>query len=236
MFPRALSDKRCAVLRPFSSLKLRGRSVLLVGRWTGIVRFSDRFVVFTAGATCLPILERGFAAPNIFGLEQFNADFEGASLCRHPNDPRLGQMPEEVISHYDLVPHCQSIRRRDLCAVLIDSYGPRVFFKCQATEVRSAEHNRENGRFSNAAATIHDRNLERVYSNLSLSNLRLQNDRPTALLCQAQIPGCRSKVRSSYSSKVESSCLKPANWRDEKTGDAGVKCKRSRSFEGNARS
>src|SRR6266853_1757798 len=29
-------------------------------------------------------------------------------------------------------------------------------------------------------------------------------------------------MRSSYSSKVESSCSKPANWLDERTGDAGV--------------
>src|SRR5438034_8722352 len=43
---------------------------------------------------------------------------------------------------------------------------------------------------------------------------------------------CRSKMKSSYSSKVESSCSKPANWPDEQTGDAGVKHEGSGSAEG----
>src|SRR5947207_3154263 len=43
---------------------------------------------------------------------------------------------------------------------------------------------------------------------------------------------CRGKVRSSYSSKVESSCSKPANWLDERTGDAGGKHEGSGSAEG----
>src|SRR5213595_62902 len=40
--------------------------------------------------------------------------------------------------------------------------------------------------------------------------------------CQGKTSECHSKMRSSYSSKVESSCSKPANWPDERTGDAGV--------------
>ncbi len=48
------------------------------------------------------------------------------------------------------------------------------------------------------------------------------------------VPQCRSKVRSSYSSEVESSCSKAANWSDDKTGDAGVKRKRPRLVEGAA--
>src|SRR5213596_1309934 len=43
---------------------------------------------------------------------------------------------------------------------------------------------------------------------------------------------CRSKRRRSYSSKVESSCSKPANCRDERTGGAGVEHEGSGSIEG----
>src|SRR5437660_10229400 len=46
---------------------------------------------------------------------------------------------------------------------------------------------------------------------------------------------CRSKMRSSYSSKVESSCSEPAKCRDERTGDAGVEHEGSGSIEGVAR-
>ena len=46
------------------------------------------------------------------------------------------------------------------------------------------------------------------------------------------LSACHSKMRSSYSSKVESSCSKPANWLDERTGDAGVKHEGSGSAEG----
>src|SRR5206468_2189523 len=41
-------------------------------------------------------------------------------------------------------------------------------------------------------------------------------------VAQSRTRSCHSKMRSSYSSKVESSCSKPANWPDERTGDAGV--------------
>src|SRR5213592_1855625 len=54
--------------------------------------------------------------------------------------------------------------------------------------------------------------------------------------CQGKTSECHSKMRSSYSSKVESSCSKPANWPDERTGDAGVKHEGSGSAEGFARS
>src|SRR5207247_456195 len=46
------------------------------------------------------------------------------------------------------------------------------------------------------------------------------------------LSACHSKMRSSYSSKVESSCSKPANWLDERTGGAGVKHQGSGSAEG----
>jgi len=49
------------------------------------------------------------------------------------------------------------------------------------------------------------------------------------------LANCRSKVRSSYSSKVESSCFEPANCRDEPTGDAGAEYERSGSIESIAR-
>src|SRR6266571_1742881 len=42
-------------------------------------------------------------------------------------------------------------------------------------------------------------------------------------------------MRSSYSSKVESSCSEPAKCRDERTGDAGVEHEGSGSIEGVAR-
>src|SRR5437667_10343711 len=43
------------------------------------------------------------------------------------------------------------------------------------------------------------------------------------------------EMRSSYSSKVESSCSEPAKCRDERTGDAGVEHEGSGSIEGVAR-
>jgi hypothetical protein len=43
---------------------------------------------------------------------------------------------------------------------------------------------------------------------------------------------CRSKVRSSSLSKVASSCSEPADWPDERTGDAGVEYERTGPVEG----
>ena len=50
--------------------------------------------------------------------------------------------------------------------------------------------------------------------------------------CQIKGAACRGKVRSSYCSKVESSCWEPSNWRDEKTGDAGDEREGAGSVEG----
>src|SRR5207249_7381105 len=67
----------------------------------------------------------------------------------------------------------------------------------------------------------------RVDNVLSTTSLRLGPATPAIRMRR-----CHSKMRSSYSSKVESSCSKPANWPDERTGDAGVKHQRSGSAEG----